>query len=56
MEKRAKNGAILVRLPQEEIEALREIARRERMRTGEIVTPTSLLRETARVLSGQVAR
>jgi len=52
MEKPLKNGAILVRLPLSEIAMLREFARQERMRTGQLVTATSVLRDMARSLVG----
>lgn len=52
MEKPLKNGAILVRLDQSEIAVLREFARQERMRTGQLVTATSVLRDMARTLVG----
>lgn len=52
MEKTLKNGAILVRLPPAEIALLREFARQERMRTGQLVTATSVLRDMARTLVG----
>jgi len=50
MEKPLKNGAILVRLPMVEIAMLRDLARQERQKTGEMITPTGIMRDAARRL------
>jgi hypothetical protein len=51
-----QTGAVFIRLDRQELNALRDLARQERQRTGELVTPTGMIRDAARRLIETASR